>query len=147
MDLSFLPALNACLNGTATALLIAGRLWIRRGRVLAHRRAMLSATCVSGLFLICYVAHKAWRGFESTTFHATGFAKAAYLALLFSHLVLAMAVPVLALRLIALALRGARERHRRLARVAWPIWLYVSITGIAIYLLLYHLNPLPTPEI
>jgi len=144
VDLSFLPAVNACLNSLATALLVAGRIWIRRGRIDAHRRAMLAATGVSALFLVGYVAHKASRGFENTTFHAVGLAKTAYLALLFSHLVLAMSVPVLALCLIALALRGARERHRRLARVAWPVWLYVSVTGVAIYLLLYHLNPIPT---
>lgn len=142
MDLSFLPAVNACLNGISTALLVAGRIWIRRGRIDAHRRAMLCASGVSGLFLICYVAHKASRGFENTTFHASGAARSAYMTLLFSHLLLAMTVPIFAGRLLWLGFRGDRERHRRLARFAWPVWLYVSLTGIAIYVLLYHLNPI-----
>ncbi len=144
MDLSFLPPVNAALNGIAALLLLAGLLLVRRRRIAAHRRVMLTAFAVSSLFLLCYVAHKASRGFESTTFHAEGAAKVAYLALLFSHVTLAMAVPVLAITLIALGLRGRIARHRRLARVAWPIWMYVSVTGVVIYLLLYHLNP-PLP--
>ena len=143
MDLSFLPAVNAGLNGAATALLVAGRIWIRRGRVAAHRRAMLSAFAVSSLFLVLYVAHKAWRGFESTPYHGAGVARVLYLAILFSHLTLAMTVPVLAIRLVRLGLGGRIERHRRLAVVAWPIWMYVSLTGVVIYLLLYPFNPSP----
>jgi uncharacterized membrane protein YozB (DUF420 family) len=87
------------------------------------------------------VIHKASRSFQNTTFNATGAAKTAYLALLASHVVLAALVPFLAIALIRLGLRGERARHRRLARIAWPIWLYVSLTGVAIYVLLYHLNP------
>jgi uncharacterized membrane protein YozB (DUF420 family) len=143
MDLSGLPALNAALNATAAALLLRGRRLARRGQIAAHRRTMLAAFAVSSLFLALYVLHKASRDFESTTFHAAGAAKAAYLALLFSHVVLAMTVPPLAIALIVLGLRGRVTRHRRLARVAWPIWMYVSVTGVAIYLLLYHLNPTP----
>lgn len=143
MDLSSLPALNAALNALAALLLLRGRALVRRGQIAAHRRTMLAAFAVSSLFLALYVLHKASRGFESTTFHAAGAAKAAYLALLFSHVVLAMAVPPLAIALITFGLRGQIARHRRLARVAWPIWMYVSITGVAIYLLLYPLNPAP----
>ncbi len=143
MDLSFLPGVNAALNLVSTVLLVVGRIWIRRGRVVAHRRAMLGAFAVSSLFLILYVAHKAWRGFEHTPFHGEGVLGALYLAILFSHLVLAMTVPVLALRLVQLGLSGRIDRHRRLAVVAWPIWLYVSVTGVLIYLLLYPLNPAP----
>jgi len=143
MDLSFLPAVNAGLNAVATTLLVLGRIEIRRGRVARHRRIMLAAFAVSSLFLVLYVAHKAWRGFESTSFNAEGIAHTLYLALLFSHLTLAMAVPVLAIRLVYLGLSGRIERHRRLARVAWPIWLYVSLTGVVIYLLLYVFNPAP----
>jgi uncharacterized membrane protein YozB (DUF420 family) len=116
---------------------------IKRGHEQAHKRAMLSAFGVSTLFLVLYVAHKASRGFENTTYNAEGAAKAAYLALLFTHLTLAMAVPVLAILLIRFGLREERARHRRLARIAWPIWLYVSATGVLIYLLLYHFNPAP----
>lgn len=141
MDLSFLPALNASLNAAATALLVAGRILIRRGRVAAHRRVMISAFCVSSAFLALYVLHKASRGFESTTYKAEGAARLAYLGLLSTHVALAMTVPVLAIALIRLGLRGQLARHRRLARVAWPIWIYVSLTGVVIYVLLYPLNP------
>jgi uncharacterized membrane protein YozB (DUF420 family) len=143
MDLSFLPSVNAALNLVSTVLLVAGRVWIRRGRVAAHRRAMLGAFTVSSLFLVLYVAHKAWRGFENTPYHGEGVLRVLYLAILFSHLALAMTVPVLALRLVQLGLGGRIARHRRLAVVAWPIWMYVSVTGVVIYLLLYPLNPAP----
>jgi uncharacterized membrane protein YozB (DUF420 family) len=141
MDLSVLPACNATLNAIAAVLLLRGRALARRGRIDAHRRTMLAAFAVSSLFLALYVLDKASRGFESTTFHVTGAAKLAYLALLFSHVLLAMTVPVFAISLITLGLRGRIARHRRLARVAWPIWIYVSVTGVVIYLLLYQLNP------
>jgi uncharacterized membrane protein YozB (DUF420 family) len=139
--LEWLPALNACLNAAAAACLLRGRRLARRGRVDAHRRTMLAAFALSSLFLVLYVAHKAARGFESTTFHAEGWARSAYLALLASHVVLAMAIPPLAIALVTLGLRGRIASHRRLARVAWPLWIYVSVTGVVIYALLYHLNP------
>jgi uncharacterized membrane protein YozB (DUF420 family) len=141
MEPSVLPTLNACLNALAAGLLVAGRGLARRGRIEAHRRAMVSAFAASTLFLVSYVVHKWSRGFESTTFHVEGLARTAYLALLATHVTLAMAVPPLAIALIALALRDRRAAHRRLARVTWPIWIYVSVTGVVIYLLLYHLNP------
>lgn len=143
MDLSFLPAVNAALNAGAALLLLRGRRLARARRFEAHRRTMVAAFGVSSLFLVLYVLHKASRDFENTTFHAVGLAKSAYLALLFSHVTLAIAVPPLAIALIVLGVRGRRERHRRLARWAWPIWMYVSVTGVAIYALLYHLNPSP----
>ena len=143
MDLSFLPTVNASLNACAAVLLVRGRRLARQGQIAAHRRTMLAAFATSSLFLALYVLHKASRGFESTTFHAEGVAKLAYLGLLFSHVVLAMTVPPLAIALVVLGSRDQRERHRRLARVAWPIWMYVSVTGVAIYLLLYPLNPGP----
>jgi uncharacterized membrane protein YozB (DUF420 family) len=142
-DLSFLPAVNASLNAVAAALLVYGRSLARRGRIELHRRVMTSAFAVSTVFLAFYLLHKWSRNFENTPFHAEGPARVAYLAMLASHVVLAMAVPVLAIALIVLGLRDQRERHRRLARVAWPIWLYVSVTGVLIYVLLYHLNPAP----
>jgi uncharacterized membrane protein YozB (DUF420 family) len=143
VELASLPALNAALNGAATILLLRGRWLARRGRREAHRRTMLAAFAVSTLFLVSYVVHKAARSFENTPYHATGVAKSAYLALLASHVVLAALVPFLALALIRFGLRGEIARHQRLARVAWPIWLYVSVTGVAIYALLYHFNPAP----
>ena len=104
---------------------------------------MLAAFAVSTLFLVSYVAHKAARDFENTTFHATGAAKLAYLALLASHVVLALTVPFFATALVVRGLRDRRATHKKLARVAWPIWVYVSVTGVLIYVLLYHLNPAP----
>jgi len=141
MDLTALPAINATLNGMATLLLIVGRILIRRNRIDAHRRVMISAFSVSTLFLALYVLHKASRGFESLTYHATGAAKTLYLTILFSHLTLAMFVPVLAIVLLRYGLKGEIASHRRLARIAWPIWMYVSITGVVIYVMLYQLNP------
>lgn len=143
MDFSILPPINAALNATATVLLLRGRQLARQGAVEAHRRVMLSAFGVSSLFLVLYVGHKVSKNFENTTFNAEGWAKTAYLLLLGSHVLLAMSVPVFALLLIRLGLRDERDRHRRMARVAWPIWIYVSITGVLIYLLLYPLNPPP----
>ncbi len=143
MDLSWLPGLNAALNASAASLLVVGRDLARRGRVEAHRRVMGTAFALSTLFLVAYVTHKASRGFENTTFHAEGLAKSLYLVLLASHVLLAMAVPVLAIALIRLGLGGRRASHRRLARWAWPIWMYVSVTGVLIYVLLYHVNPVP----
>ena len=143
LDLSFLPAVNAALNALSMLLLVVGRVWIRRGRVDAHRRTMLAAFLVSSLFLVFYVAHKAWRGFENTPYNGEGVARTLYLVILFSHLTLAMAVPVLAVRLVQLGLGGRIEKHRRLAVVAWPIWMYVSITGVVIYAMLYRFNPAP----
>lgn len=144
MDLALLPTVNAALNALAATLLVWGRRLARRGEIERHRRVMLGAFAVSSLFLALYVAHKVAKNFENTTFHAEGLAKLAYLALLFSHVVLAASVPVLAITLITLGLRGRFATHRRVARVAWPIWMYVSVTGVLIYLLLYPLNPTPS---
>ena len=110
-------------------------------RVATHRRVMLAAFGVSALFLAFYVAHKWSRGFENTPFEAEGALRLAYLILLGSHVVLAMTVPALAVAMVALGLRGRIPLHRRLARVVWPVWMYVSVTGVVIYILLYHLNP------
>jgi uncharacterized membrane protein YozB (DUF420 family) len=141
LDLSFLPAVNASLNAVAIVLLVRGRLLARAHRVDEHRRTMLSAFAVSSLFLVLYLAHKASRGFESTTLHVAGAAKVAYLVMLATHVLLAMTVPVFAVLLIRHGLAGRIAQHRRLARVAWPIWIYVSITGVLIYLLLYQWQP------
>jgi uncharacterized membrane protein YozB (DUF420 family) len=143
VDLSFLPGVNAALNATAVVLLVVGRRLARAQRFDAHRRVMTAAFAVSSLFLVLYVAHKTSRGFVNTAFHAQGVALLAYRVLLFTHVVLAMTVPVLAVALIVLGVSGRRASHRRLARFAWPIWVYVSVTGVLIYVLLYHLNPAP----
>ena len=141
MDTSVLPAVNALLNGTASVLLVWGRIAIRRGEEALHKRLMLSAFAVSTVFLASYVTHKWARDFENTTYNAVGLAKTLYLLMLATHVPLAAAVPVMALFLIRFGLTGQRERHRRLARWAWPIWMYVGLTGVLIYLVLYHWNP------
>lgn len=141
MDFSSLPPINATLNATAAVLLVIGRRLARAGRIDAHRRTMLAAFATSALFLVLYVLHKVSRNFENTPFNMEGAAQTAYLVMLASHVILAMTIPFLAVTLVVLGLRDRRERHRRLARIAWPIWMYVSVTGVLIYLLLYPLNP------
>ena len=129
------------LSVVAAILLIAGRRFIKLGRVDSHSRTMLAAFGVSTVFLAFYLAHKISRDFQNTTFGAEGAAQVAYLALLASHVLLAALVPFLAITLIRFGLKGEISRHRGLARWAWPIWMYVSVTGVLIYLLLYHWNP------
>jgi len=136
---------NASLNALAALLLVTGRVWIHQGRRQAHKRAMLSAFGVSCLFLVLYVVEKVSRGFESMHYHGEGAVHTLYLCILASHSLLAMTVPVLAVVLIRLAWTDRFARHRALARVAWPIWLYVSVTGVVIYLMLYPFNPPVSP--
>lgn len=143
-DPHWLPSLNAGLNALATALLIAGRVWIARRRELAHRRAMLAAFGVSLLFLASYLVYHAQVG--SVRFTGPPGVRRVYLAILLSHVLLAAVVPWLALATIYLGLRDRRAQHRRWARWTFPLWLYVSITGVVIYLMLYHLYPAPLPS-
>lgn len=140
LDWSLLPSINATLNGVAASLLVVGRLLVRRGRVDAHRRFMQGAFATSCLFLVLYVTHKVGVGFRHTSFEATGWVRTTYLIVLGTHVSLAMVVPPLAVQVMRLGLRGERARHRRWARVAWPIWMYVSLTGVVIYWALYHSN-------
>ena len=141
MDLSFLPAVNATLNAIAGVLLVIGYVLIRRGQQKAHRNCMIAAFAVSTVFLICYVAHKIYMGGVHTPYNGNGVIKTLYTIMLISHIILAMTVPVLAIIMIRLGLKGRLDKHRRLGRVALPIWLYVSVTGVLIYMMLYHWNP------
>lgn len=149
MDLSFLPLVNAILNGTATVLLMVGWCLIKQGKRDAHRKIMLTAFAVSVLFLVCYVTHKIVKASIGdglhTSFNGTGIIKIAYLLMLMSHVILAMTVPVFALILIQLGRKQRFEAHKRIGKIALPIWLYVSITGVLVYLMLYPLNP-PLPS-
>lgn len=138
-SVSQLPALNAALNATSALLLIAGYLQIRALRVRQHRACMLSAFAVSILFLISYLTYHYHAG--SMRFTGQGWVRPVYFAVLTSHTVLAAAVPVLAVLTLRLAWRREFVRHRRLARWTFPIWLYVSVTGVAIYAFLYWLYP------
>ena len=135
-DLSIFPALNAVLNGTSAILITTGRALIRRKNVNLHRAAMLAAVTTSSLFLASYLYYHAHVG--SVRFPGQGWIRPAYFALLISHTTLAAAVVPMVLLTLAAALRGRFERHRRLARWTYPIWLYVSITGVLVYLLLYQ---------
>lgn len=137
----FLPSLNAALNASSAALLVAGFVAIRRGRREAHRALMLGAVSASALFLVSYLTRVALTG--THRFPGSGLAKALYLALLASHTVLAAAAAPMILRTLFLALRGRFPEHRRLARWTLPVWLYVSVTGVVVYLALYHLAPAP----
>lgn len=132
-----LPALNAALNGTAALLLTAGYLLIRAGRREAHKRCMLGALTTSALFLTSYVIYHANTG--SRPFTGTGLVRTAYFAILITHVVLAAAILPLALVTTTRGLREQFERHVRIARWTLPIWLYVSVTGVIIYLMLYQL--------
>ena len=141
MDLSFLPSVNASLNGLAGCFLVAGYVLVKNGRIEAHKRCMFTATGVSVIFLISYVTHQAWRGGEHTAFRGTGVLRYLYYLMLITHVLLAMAVPVFAMRLIWLGVKGSIAKHKRLAKIAFPIWLYVSVTGVLIYFALYWYNP------
>ena len=137
-----LPAVNASLNGLATVLLLAGWVLIKSRKPAAHKAAMLMAFAVSMAFLACYLVYhqqlKQWTGSGSHRFEGQGLIRPVYFTILFSHVVLAAAVPVLALITIYRGLKSQWERHKRLARVTFPIWLYVSVTGVIIYFILYH---------
>jgi len=133
-----LPTVNAFLNGTAATLLVTGFVLIRSGKREAHRRVMTSAFACSILFLVSYLVYHAEVG--SVRFQGTGTVRSVYLSILLTHTVLAAAVPFLAVATIVLARRERFESHRRLARVTLPVWLYVSVTGVVIYLMLYRMS-------
>ena len=132
-----LPHLNAALNATAAILLSIGYVFIRNKNIAAHRACMIAATCVSAAFLTCYLIYHARVG--SVKFAGPTGVRPVYFAILISHTVLAAAVPVLVAITLYRALRGQFDRHRRIARWTLPIWLYVSVTGVIVYAMLYHL--------
>jgi len=136
-----LPAVNATLNGVALVLLLCAFVMIRRRRVRAHRRLMIAAFSTSVLFLVSYLTYHAMRGGVATPFGGVGVIRPIYFAMLISHIVLAAAVPVLSIMTLRLGLKGEYVRHRRIARWTFPIWVYVSITGVLVYLMLYQWYP------
>ncbi len=131
------PAFNAALNALAAVLLAFGFAAIRRGNMRRHRALMLSAFTVSVVFLVSYLAYHARAG--TVRFQGQGLARTFYFALLLSHTVLAAVVPVLAIVTLSRGLRARYDSHRRIARWTLPIWFYVSVTGVGVYLMLYHL--------
>lgn len=137
--ISSLPTVNAILNGTSAVLLVIGYGFIRRRRWKVHRAFMLAAFVTSTLFLISYLVYHAHVG--SMPFQGRGWIRPVYYTILLSHVVLAAAVVPLALVTLAQAFQRRFARHRRIARWTLPIWLYVSVTGVLVYLMLYHLYP------
>ena len=133
-----LPTIIACLNTAAAVCLVAGYVFIRRKNVAAHRRAMLTAFVISGLFLATYLLHHALVG--NVLFHGQGFLRILYFVLLIPHVLLAVSVLPLAIVTIRRGLSGRIAEHRPLARVTLPIWLYVSVTGVLVYVMLYRLG-------
>ena len=137
MDVHNLPAVNATLNGSSFVLLSSGYAMIKRGNRDAHRKFMVAAFCCSILFLISYLSYHAQVG--TVRFKGEGTIRMVYLSILLTHTVLAAAVPVLAVLTLRRALKGDFKGHRVLARWTYPIWTYVSITGVVVYWMLYRL--------
>jgi len=133
--ISILPTINACLNFTAAVLLVWAYVLIRRKRIEQHRKVMITAFCVSIAFLICYLIYHAQVG--SVHFQPTGPIRTVYFAILITHTILAAAVPFLAIVTLRRGLRNDLRRHVALAKWTFPIWLYVSVTGVVVYLMLY----------
>ena len=137
--ISYLPHLNACLNSTSALFLVAGYSFIRRGRIRAHRDCQLSAFCASILFLVSYLTYHYFHG--TTRFAGQGVVRPIYFTILITHTILAVVIVPLILVTLYRALRKDFIRHRRIARLTLPLWLYVSITGVIVYLMLYRIYP------
>jgi len=140
-----LATTNAVLNAVSTLLLVAGWIAIARGNWRVHRAAMIAAFAVSAVFLACYLTYHYLVG--HVPFHGQGHVRTLYFTILVTHIVLAVFVPILALRMFFLASKGRWEAHRRLGKITMPIWLYVSVTGVVIYAMLYHLFPAAGPAL
>jgi putative membrane protein len=136
MTVHSLPAINASLNALSGVLLVIGYVLMRARRIELHRRVMLAAFITSSLFLVCYVTYHAQVG--SVRFTREGFVRPLYFTILISHVTLAAAVLPLAIVTLTRGLKGRFARHRAIARWTFPIWLYVSITGVLVYVLLYQ---------
>jgi protein SCO1/2/putative membrane protein len=137
MDVSFLPAVNATLNGTSAVLILTGRTLIAQKRVAAHRKVMIAAVITSTLFLVSYLVYHSQVG--SVRFQGHGWVRPLYFGILLTHTVLAATIVPLVIMTLARGLRGNFDRHRAIARWTFPLWLYVSVTGVVIYVMLYHL--------
>ena len=139
--LRFLPHVNAGLNSLATLLLIFGLVLIKQRREAAHKWTMIACFGVSTVFLVSYLVHKATFGTTSFSSNAGALPRTIYYTILLTHSFLAATVPFLAITTIYFGLRDWRVAHRKLAKWTFPIWLYVSITGVLVYLMLYQLYP------
>jgi putative membrane protein len=137
MSVADLPALNATLNALAATCLLAGFVFIRRGRVEAHRAAMLGALAFSAAFLVSYLVYHYHAG--SRPFTGQGVVRVVYFVILLTHIVLATVMVPMVLVTVSRALARRFDRHRRIARWTWPVWMYVSVTGVLVYLMLYRM--------
>jgi putative membrane protein len=137
--ISYLPHVNAFLNSTSAVLLFTGYTFIRGRNVIAHRACQIAALCVSILFLASYLTYHYNHG--ATRFLGTGLARTFYFTVLTSHTILAIVIVPLVILTFYRAFRGDFLRHRRIARITLPLWLYVSVTGVIVYVMLYHLYP------
>ena len=136
MTVHDLPAVNASLNAVSGVLLVAGYMLMRLRRIDLHRNVMIAAFATSSLFLVCYVVYHAQVG--SVPFPRQGFVRSLYFTILITHVILAATVPPLAIITMTRGLQGRYPQHRRIARWTFPIWLYVSVTGVLVYVLLYQ---------
>lgn len=132
-----LPAVDAVLNGLAAVLLVIGLILIKNRKINAHRRVMISAFCVSTLFLILYLTYHAHA--QIIYFKGAGVIRTVYMTILWTHTPLAAAVPVLAIITLNRGLKARFDKHRAIAKWTWPIWMYVNVTGVIIYLMLFHM--------
>lgn len=139
MNVTDLPAVNACLNAVSLLFLMSGYWFIRRKNKDAHRLCMMAAFGVSILFLGCYLYYHYHAG--HVPFTGTGWVRPVYFFILITHIILAALVPVLAVLTIIRALKGNFEKHKKIARITYPVWVYVSVTGVVVYVMLYHLYP------
>ena len=139
MSVSDLPAVNASLNALSAIFLTTGFYFIRRKNVPAHHKCMLSAVTCSVVFLICYLTYHAQVG--TTRFLNPAWFRPIYLTLLTTHTILAAAIVPLIIITLSRALRQRFDKHKKIARWTWPLWMYVSVTGVIIYLLLYQIFP------
>lgn len=136
-DYSIFPALNATLNGASAVLITTGRVLIGRKQIRLHRACMIAAVVTSSIFLVCYLYYHAHVG--SVHFPGQGWARRFYFTILISHTILAATVVPLVLLSLNYGLRARFDKHRRIARWAFPVWLYVSITGVIVYIMLYQI--------
>ena len=136
-DYSIFPIINASLNGTCAVLLTTGRVLISKGKVAAHRACMIAAVATSSAFLVSYLYYHAHVG--SVHFRGQGLWRGVYFTILTSHTILAIVVVPMVLVTLSRGLRGRFDRHRAIARWTFPVWMYVSVTGVVVYFMLYHL--------
>jgi putative membrane protein len=137
--LDFLPTLNALLNSTSAVFLLVGHRFIKRGNTQSHKKCMIGAVCTSVLFLISYLTYHYFHG--TTRFLGEGWIRPVYFTILTSHTILAAGIVPLVIVTLRRGLKEIFDKHKRIARWTYPLWLYVSVTGVIIYVMLYHLYP------